>query len=329
MHLLIVRLGSIGRRHLGILSALDPAPRLTIWRHRRPAEAAELPDGVDTVYDLDAALAAKPDAALLCGPASEHVEIARQLAERGIHLFIEKPISDRRDGVEALIELCARRRLVLMVGYCLRFHPAVAGLRAAVAAGAIGRVLHAQVDVGQLLGNWRPGRRVVDTVSAHAALGGGVLLELSHEIDYLCWALGRPRTVSASVARLGSETVDAEDCADLLLDFPGGTHAALHLDMLSRPPRRGCTMIGTEGSLRMDLRAGSLDRFDAASGAWQMIVPPDPDRIAATYRPEIAHFLGCVATGDRPLVTGEDGLEALDVVLAAKRAASSGQRVSL
>jgi predicted dehydrogenase len=329
MHILIVRLGSIGRLHLGILRALDPAPRITIWRHEQPAAAAERLDGVAIVHDLDSSLAAAPDAALLCGPASEHVEIARLLAERGIHLFIEKPISDRAEGVTELIALCARQHLVLMAGYCLRFHPAVAGLRAAVAAGAIGRVLHVQAEVGQMLAERRPGASVASMVGARAQFGGGVLLELSHEIDYLCWVLGRPDAVSASLARLGEQTLDTEDCADLLLEFPGGVRATIHLDWLSQPARRSCTIIGTEGTLRADLQAGSLDCFEAATGTWRRIVPAAPDPIAATYRLEIEHFLACIATGAAPLVTGAAALDTLDVALAAKRAAAAGRRITL
>ncbi|MEI9984232.1 MAG: Gfo/Idh/MocA family oxidoreductase [Aliidongia sp.] len=325
MHILIVRLGTIGRHHLGLLQALDPAPQITVWRHRRSDEVLH---GVATVYDLDSALAAKPDAAFLCGPASEHVEIARQLAEHGIHLFVEKPISDRLDGTAELIEFCARRDLVLAVGYCLRFHPAVEGLRDAVAAGAIGRVLHAQAEVGQSLPDWRASGGA-PVAGAVVALGGGVLLELSHEIDILCWALGRPVAVSARLARLGAETVDTEDCADLLLDFPGGIRGTIHLDWLSRPMRRSCTIIGTEGTLRADLLTGSLDLYKTKTESWTILVAAAPDRIDATYRAEIDHFLHCVATGAEPLISGKAALDALAVASAARESDASGRRVVL
>lgn len=320
MHILIVRLGSIGRQHLSLLQALDPAPRITVWRR-----AGSAPEGVETVHDLGSALAARPDAAFLCGPASEHVVIARQLAEHGIHLFIEKPISDRLDGVAELIEFCASRRIVLAVGYCLRFHPAIAGLRDAIAAGAVGRVLHAQAEVGQSLPDWRAtgGAPIAGAV---AELGGGVLLELSHEIDMLCWLLGRPSAVSASLARLGEITVDVEDCADLLLDWPGGARGTIHLDWLSRPPRRSCTIIGTKGTLRADLVTGALDLY---TEGWRNLVPPAPDRISATYPAEIAHFFDCIATGATPLISGAAARDALEIVVAAKEAAASGRRITL
>ena len=320
MHILIVRLGSIGRHHLSLLQALDPAPRITVWRRSGSA-----PDGIETVHDLDSALAARPDAAFLCGPASEHVVIARQLAEHGIHLFIEKPISDRLDGVAELIEFCAARRVVLAVGYCLRFHPAIAGMRDAIADGLIGRVLHAQAEVGQSLPDWRSagGPPVAGAV---AALGGGVLLELSHEIDMLCWLLGRPSAVSANLARLGDVAVDVEDCADLLLEWPSGARGTIHLDWLSRPPRRSCTVIGTEGTLHADLVTGALDLY---TDSWRNLVPPAPDRIGATYPAEVAHFLDCITTGTAPLISGTAALDTLAVVVAAKEAAASGRSVTL
>jgi len=319
MHILIVGLGTIGRHHLRLLQALDPAPRITVWRR-----AGSAPDGVETVHDLESALASRPDAAFLCGPASEHVAVARQLAQHGIHLFIEKPISDRLDGVAELIEFCAAQRVVLAVGYCLRFHPAVVGLRDAIAAGAIGRVLHAQAEVGQRLPDWRAAGGT-PIAGAVAALGGGVLLELSHEIDMLCWLLGRPSAVSASLARLGEVTLDVEDCADLLLDWPSGVCGTIHLDWLSRPARRSCTVIGTEGTLRADLVTGALD---LCTDDWRNLVPTAPDRIGATYPAQLRHFLDCIATGAAPLVPGTAALDALTVVAAAKDSAASGRKVS-
>ncbi len=319
MHILIVRLGSIGRHHLRLLQALDPAPRITVWRR-----AGAAPDGIATVHDLDAALAAKPDAAFLCGPATEHVAISRQLAAHGIHLFIEKPIADRLDGVADLIAFCAARRVVLAVGYCLRFHPALSGLRDALAAGAIGQVLHAQAEVGQSLPDWRT--TGVPVAGAVAALGGGVLLELSHEIDILCWLLGKPSAVSASLARRGDVTVDVEDCADLLLEWPNGARGTLHLDWLSRPPRRSCTIIGTEGTLRADLMTGALDLY---TEGWRNLVPPASDRIGATYPAEIRHFLDCIANGAKPLISGAAALDTLSVVAAAKEAAAAGRRTTV
>ena len=70
-------------------------------------------------------------AALICGPASHHVEMALPLAEAGVHLFIEKPISDRLDPADELVALCRAKRLVLMVGYNLRFYEPLRRVREA------------------------------------------------------------------------------------------------------------------------------------------------------------------------------------------------------
>src|SRR5262245_14884915 len=140
MRALIASLGSIGRRHLRNLRTLLPKADIAVLRR---TQSDDTPPEADRCFvSLDAALDFEPDVAILAGPAPTHVPLGLALAEHGAHLFIEKPISDRLEGVDALIELCARRERTLMVGYVLRFLPAVERLQSELASGRIGRPLH-------------------------------------------------------------------------------------------------------------------------------------------------------------------------------------------
>lgn len=252
MKALLISLGAIGRRHLTNLRGLERAADITVLR--RPESAREgIPEAADrVVYSLEDALRMRPDVALIASPAPQHIEMALKLASEGIHLFIEKPLSSDLSGVDALISESRRQGLTLTVGYNLRFCRSLQMLRTALIEGRIGRLLAVRSEVGQYLPDWRPGADYRKSASANAILGGGVVLELSHEIDYVRWLAGDFRSVSARLACIGGLELDVEDSAELIFDLHAGGLAHIHLDMIQRVPTRTCRLIGSEGILEWD-----------------------------------------------------------------------------
>lgn len=294
MRILLVSLGSIGRRHLANLRQLEPDADVCILRRAVDPALDE-----KQVTTLDAALAFAPDAALICSPATQHLKVANALAARGVALFIEKPLSHDLTGVTDLLTLAREKSAPLMVGYCLRYFAPLRALRDQVLAGKIGHLLHIHAEVGQHLADWRPGSDYRASVTAQRSLGGGALLELSHEIDYALWFGGEVESVTAQIGTVGDLGVDVEDTADLQLRFRNGILGTIHLDLLQRPPCRICRLIGTEGTLTLDLLATPTDRN-------------------AMYLEELRHYLYCVRARRQPEITGEDGLRALEVIAAAR-----------
>jgi predicted dehydrogenase len=327
---LVVSLGSIGRRHLGNLRRLRPDARIGVLRlAARPGEGGPPEGADDQFHDIRDAIAFAPRAAIVASPASAHLGVAKRLAEAGTHLFLEKPIADRAEGVANLVDGCAARGLVLMVGYNLRFHPSLLAMKQAIDAGAIGRVLGARAEVGQYLPDWRPGSDYRRGVTARAELGGGVLLELSHELDYLQWLLGRPRDVSARGGRLGDLEIDVEDMVELTLGYDRPLLASVHLDMLQRAPTRQCRVIGTEGTLLWDGIADKLDIYRAAEPGWREVPVTRLSDRNQMYLDELDHFLGCVDTSTRPRCDGRDGLAVLEIVEAARQSMATGHCITL
>jgi predicted dehydrogenase len=328
---LLVGLGSIGRRHLGLVRELLPDADISVLRHSPNAptdeQCSRLADRV--VCHFEEAVAHAPAFAIIATPAPFHVETALRLADRGVHLLLEKPLSDRLDGVQELLDVCRRRQLVLMVAYVLRHHRSVQALRSAIQSGRIGRVLGMRADAGQYLPEWRPGRDYRETPSARKQLGGGALLELSHEIDYARWLLGEVTSVQATLARLGDLDLDVEDWAELTLRFAGGAVGSIHLDMLQRSPTRTCRVLGTEGTLAWDSQDPQVRLYSAGSGQWTDLDLPAPVERNAMYRAQLQHFLACVAGRASPCASGEDGKRVLEVVLAARESAALGKTVEL
>lgn len=327
MRIVLAGLGSIGRRHLQTLRAGDGAA-VTIWHHRRGASGAEARE-VDgpVVFTLAEALAARPDAVVVTRPASCHVPTALEFARRGIHVFVEKPLAASLDGVDELIETCRKNGVMLMVGYCFRFYRPLQALRQALLSGRIGRVLSVRAEVGQYLPDWRPGTDYRTGASARRELGGGALLELSHEIDYVRWLVGEISSVTARMGRLSELDTDVEDVAELILEFDTGALGNVHLDLVQRAAARDCRVIGTTGTLAWDGTTHKVRWYSAASQAWCILHPADAAAYGDMYRAELDDFVRAVDSVVHHGATGEDGRRVLQIIAAARRSAHTGSVV--
>lgn len=331
MHALIIGLGSIGRRHLTNLRQLEPKAEITVWRpHAAPGKAGDPVLEADrVVHSLEEALERRPDMAIVAVPATLHVETGLVLARAGIHLLIEKPIAAALDGVDHLIETCRSLRVALMVGYNLRFYEPLKRMREALLEGRIGRLLSIRAEVGQYLPEWRPGRDYRETVSARRKLGGGAVLELSHELDYVRWMAGEVSSVTAEMGHVSNLDLDVEDMAEVLLRFHNGAFGSVHMDMVRRPSARTCEAIGSEGTLGWDGSSHRLRLYSAGSRTWEDLHPAVELERNTTFIEELRYFLTCVREGATPAVSGEEGRRVLEIALAAKQAAAERRHVDL
>lgn len=307
---LIVSLGSIGRRHLANLRQLRPHSQIAALR-LTAGTAASVP-GCDLQFDrLEQVQAFAPQAAIIASPASAHLANASALVAMGVPLLIEKPFADQLEGLAGLIAAARARAVPLMVGYNLRFKRSLLEARRRLLDGEIGRIWSVRASVGQYLPDWRPASDYRSTVSAQSALGGGALLELSHEIDYLYWMFGMPDAVSCRGGRFSDLELDVEDTVELCLEY---SHArrlvSVHLDFTERVTSRSCKFVGSEGTLLWDGMGDTVEvRRPGQGGTASAHLPMDGGN--ATYLAELAHFLDCVAGTATP---APDAVAAYDVM---------------
>jgi predicted dehydrogenase len=318
---LVVGLGSIGRRHLMNLRALAPETEIVLLRHARGGS----PEGEDlasrVVYSLDEALATRPEAAVIASPAPFHLMTALTLAREGVHLFVEKPLSDRLEGVDELLAACAISNRVLLPGYNLRYCRSLQIAQSAIASGRIGRVLSLRAEVGQYLPDWRPDCDYRQTSSAQRRLGGGVLLELSHELDYARWLAGEVTSIFAHTARTSELEIDVEDLAEITLAYESGAVGSIHLDMVSPAPMRSCRIIGSLGIIEWNGISGEVACYLRSERRWSELCSPASVDRNEMYLEEMRHFLACAAGEETARVTGFDGKRALELALAARESA--------
>jgi predicted dehydrogenase len=325
--ILVVGLGSIGKRHARVVRQLRPDCEIIALRRSGSEEAADV-DVDCCVTSLDDALKLKPRMAVMTNPASHHVASALPLAKAGVHLLVEKPLSNMTRDVPELLAACREHNVLLMTAYNMRFLPSLQRFRQLVQEGYAGHVLSVRAEVGQYLPSWRPGSDYRENVSAQAALGGGALLELSHEIDFLRWIFGEIDWVNAALLRQSVLEIDVEDTVHLLLGFRQTTPrkplvAAVDIDFIRHDTTRNCTVIGEAGSLRWSAIGGKIEFYPAGGTGWEVLeeLPAQRDD---SYLAEWRHFLECVETGAAPMISGEDGLAVLQVIEAARASSAAG-----
>lgn len=316
--ILIVGMGSIGKRYISIISELYPEISIALLRHQKCSDQFSM-TGVDyCVSSIDDALEFKPHAAIIANPASHHLDTAIPLANAGVHLLIEKPISITSEGLDKLINICSDNDVTLMTGYNLRFLPSLQAFRRYLNEKKVGKVLSVRAEVGQYLPNWRVDSDYRNTVSAQKILGGGVLLELSHEIDYLLWLFGRVDWVNAHISKQSNLEIDVEDTAYIIFGFEENDSdyqltASLNMDFIRHDTTRSCTVIGEEGSLKWDGINGSVEIFKINGSEWETIFSDKPGKNYA-YKKEVQHFFKCIEQREQALITGEEGMLSINVI---------------
>ncbi len=316
----VLGLGSIGLRHarnlrtLGVtdLIGMDPAA------DRRARFASDL--GAVAYADLDEALAAAPDLAVVASPNRFHVSQALACARAGIHLLIEKPLSSDRIGVDSLLSEVAGRRLFVHVGSNWKFHPAFVTMKRLVDEAAAGRIVGAQILAGQWLPDWHPWEDYRRGYSARRDLGGGIVFD-SHELDYLTWLLGPAVAIAGFVVRTGALEIETEDVAGSCLRLAGGAIATVQLDYIQRQPRRRYHLTGTGGTIEWDLQAGIVTLYTAADRQTTVIDCRTSD-LNEMYVAQMRHVLVGMRDGIAPVTPLAHAAAALDLQLALQSAAT-------
>lgn len=323
MRVAVVGRGSAAARTVRILRDIGISDILNVAS--RPLEGCEH-NHVTTVHGVSQDTS---DWVFDCAPASTRLDHARIFSGNGLPTIFEKPIAVSSGEGRKVLDLYLQRGVPMKVGYNLRKLRAFDYVRSILRDGTLGAITSAEVSVGQYLPDWRPDRDYRSTVSAQSAFsGGGVLLELSHEINYAIGLWGTVRSVTGQTGFSSELEIDAEDRAEGTLSFGSGEGAqevSIELDFLRRTPERWCHIVGRDGALRWNLLSNEVT-VKSAQGS---TVCHFDDSLSDTYVRDIQEMMDKVPTPRDFAESNSDALHTLGVIDAWRLSAETGRDIDV
>ena len=330
INILIVGYGSIGKKHLeNFLQFKDI--QLTVYTKRNDLQLLKK-KGIKVSSSLTECLKENQDVGVVTNETSLHIPIAIKLAEEGLDLFLEKPLSNSLKGVEKLRAIVKKKKLITQMGCNLRFHPCIKKIKSLIEQQKIGRIISAQVKSCSYLPDYHPWEDYRKGYSARKDLGGGVILTQIHEIDYMYWFFQEVENVVSMSGKFSALDVTAEDYMSSLLQFKNKIIGELHMDYFQRPSFRSCKIRGTKGEIYWNSDNNCVNIFNMNKRKWETKFDNGFSHnldTYASYVEELKHFLKCVKHRKETINDLEQGIATLKIALAIKKASKLMKSVNV
>jgi predicted dehydrogenase len=239
--------------------------------------------------------------AIISNPAPFHLETSFYFLDKNIPVLIEKPLSHNMDNINKLLEY----KNVIHVGYQLKYSKLFKKLIDLLP--NIGKINLIKINTGQYLPSWRC-NDYRNCVSAQKKLGGGVLLELSHEIDYLLTILkNEPTHKNIIKEKLSDLDIDVEDTSIITLKF-NNIIALISIDMINKRKNRTCEIIGSDATILLDFIENKIGLYDDNN---PQIFNYEPENLLLN---ELNYFFECVKNKDYTNISLFNAINVLKII---------------
>jgi predicted dehydrogenase len=318
---LVVGYGSIGKRHVkNLLNLIN----IEVIVYTKRKDLKEENKKIIFYSNFEKCLKEKPSMGFITNETSKHIETATILAQNGVDIFLEKPLSDSISGVDNLLKIVNKKKLITLIGCNFRFYPPIMKIKKLIEENKIGRIISVQVENGSYLPDWHVDEDYSKGYAAKKNLGGGVILTQIHEIDYLYWFFGKIDYISSISGKYSDLKMDVEDISISILKFKNKIIGELHIDFLQRPQFKRCKIRGVKGILEWDSDENNVKFFSTREEKWKIIPIKNnynlssKKKINSMYVEEINHFIKCVENRTETINPLTQGIETLKIALRIK-----------
>lgn len=312
MNVLVLGCGSIARRHIHNLVKFKIIKRIFVYTKSRDCFNA-LDNSSQKIEAIKSVQAVTADFALICNQTNKHLNDAIILAKRGVNIFVEKPLSMNLNNVSRLKRIVDRKKIQFAVGYNLRFLKAIEYVKARLAVRDIGDLYFARIEVGQYLPDWRKAIDYRKSYSAKRSRGGGVALDLSHEIDYMRYLFGDPvdwRIINTRVSKL---KIDSDDIFEGIYRYRNNFVCSVHMDYLEPKKRRQVRIVGSKGVITLDLVKSEI-KIEKLNKKEEVLKGDKYFDLNRTYVDELKDFITSVKTKRTVRIGIYDGIRSLELL---------------
>jgi len=316
---LIIGCGSIGKRHLRNLKLLGIKDFVLCDTNKNRLKNIGKGMNISKLYqDYKKAIKENKNisAAVVATPTSLHLPIAMHLAQKGIHIFMEKPLSHNLSGIDKLAKLIKKNHIIFMMAMCYRFNPVLLRLKKLLKEKVIGKIYFVNYFGGHYLPDWHPTADYRREYSARKDLGGGVILTSIHELDNIRWLFGEVKEVKGYNTKLSDLEMDVEDIFAVVLKMEKGFYINAESDFLQRVPQHRVIIIGSKGNIEADIRSGEIRIWTIKTKNWQ-VIKANYD-INTMYVEEMDYFLNYLKKKKSPEIGFSEGVRTLELAMKIK-----------
>ena len=302
MKVLIVVLVSIAKKHITALNSIDPTIEIFALRSSKYAETF---DNISNLYSYDEIIKDSFDFIIISNPTSEHRQSIEALYSQNIPLFIEKPLYHSL-AIEDLVAKIDRNKIITYIACNLRFLDSICYVNKYIK-DKREKINEVNVYCGSYLPDWRKNCDYRNNYSAIPELGGGVHIDLIHELDYLYWMFGNPQKSHRIFSSKSSLEIKANDYANYCLEYPS-FNASVVLNYFRRDAKRTMEIVFEDETLLVNLLTNSVHRDNK-------VIYESSQRITDTYKKQMEYFIHCVNEKKATFNTIKDAYNVLKIGL--------------
>lgn len=315
----VIGKGSIGNRHARLLQALLPEVDHSHVGSREADAHLDSPAGSEILPPWMVGA----DFVIVASPSTRHLDHLTESIRRELPVLVEKPLTSELQDAKELVASAKNIGALIQVGYVLRFSNGyLAAKESILRLGLIG-IEHVTITAHSYLPNWRPETDYREGVSARADLGGGVLRELSHELDYAIDVFGPLRVLSAVLTRSPAISGDVDTGAVIHAETGSGGAVTISLDMANPALERSCEVTWRTGErLRWDLMQNSLSIRDSSGLNHHQAFPDSRDN---WYENQLIAFLEAIDRKTPPSPSIHEALLVMECIDTIENIAGDGK----
>ncbi len=303
MNILLIGLGSVGRKHLDTILKFYPTSNIFALRSNINCKIYPYVTNINDFENINFQL----DFIIISNPTFLHEEYILKSVKFDCPLFIEKPVLHSLENSSGIKNIINNHKIRTYIACNMRFHPCILYLKNFVNLN-LNKVYEVNIYFGSYLPNWRKGVDYRQIYSSHSDMGGGVHLDLIHEIDYCIWIFGKPKSIKKTFRKVSILEINSYDYTNYLLLYDNFTINII-LNYYRKDAKRNIEVLTNQNTLNFDLISNKI------SDDKNNIIYQKNFSLVETYEDQMKYFVESIKKGTLLMNNFDESIEILKYAL--------------